>query len=148
MSHRVVRGFQRDRLIELREQAKMTPAELARLADLSPSTVASWERRDGAPDVARLVKVAEVLEVDFSELVDVPREEQMPSDLRIRKGLSQVELARQIGLSTTVIGTFERAEKRWNVVQASKIAAVLGVDIDDLHEAWLRARRRPPGTPA
>jgi transcriptional regulator with XRE-family HTH domain len=94
------------------------------------------------------VRVAQVLGVAVSELVDVDTSVQMPSDLRIRKGLSQIELARATGLSTAVTGAFERAEVGWKDKYATKIAAVLEVSIEELREAWERARRRPPGTPA
>ena len=148
MSQRVQRGFRGERFRELREAAGMTMTDLARLSDLSPSTISSWERGSAAPDVARLVQVASVLGVDVSELVNVDASAQMPSDLRVRKGLSQIELARATGLSTAVTGAFERAEVAWKDKHATKIAAALDVSIEELRQAWERARRRPPGTPA
>lgn len=148
MTHRVIRGFRRDRFRELREQAGMTVTDLARLAEVHRSTITGWEHRGAAPDVERLARVAGVLGVDVAELVDVPADQRMVSDLRIRKGLSQVELARRAGLSTTVVGAFERAEMRWNAVNAVKLAAVLDVTVTELEAAWTRARRRAAGTPA
>ncbi|QFS94655.1 transcriptional repressor DicA (plasmid) [Mycobacterium sp. THAF192] len=59
----MVRGFQRERFTQLRVEAGMTMSDRARLAEVAPSTIASWERRGGAPDVRRLAKVAAVLQV-------------------------------------------------------------------------------------
>ncbi len=148
MSHRVVRGFQLDKFRELREAAGMTIGDLARRAELHPSTISAWERSAGAPDITRLARVAKILGVDYSELVHVDPAERMVSDWRIRKGLSQIELARATGLSTTVVAYFERAEVNWNPVTAEKIAAALDMSVAELAEAWQRARARPPGHPA
>lgn len=143
-----MRGFQLDRFRELRQAAGMTMTDLARLAEVAPSTVSSWERNTGAPDITRLVRVAGVLGVDFTDLVHVDIDQRMPSDWRIRKGLSQIELAREAGLSTAVVAYFERAEVKWNPAHAAKIAATLDMSVTELEAAWQRARVRPPGSPA
>lgn len=123
-------------------------SDLARLSGLSPSTISSWERQAAVPDIARLAAVAQALGVPVGELVDVETGVRMPSDLRTSKGLSQIELARRAGLSTAVVGAFERAEVKWNRSHAERLAAVLEVSVDELQQAWERSRRRPPGTPA
>lgn len=143
-----MRGFQLDRFTELRRAAGMTMTDLARFAEVSPSTISSWERKGGAPDITRLVRVAGVLGVELTELVDVHPDDRMVSDWRIRKGLSQIELARAAGLSTAVVAYFERAEVKWNLGHAEKIAAVLDVTVAELQAAWQRARVRPAGAPA
>ena len=104
-------------------------------------------RRGGAPDIERLSRLCAVLGIEVTDLVHVPDDEAMPSDFRIRKGLTQVQLAAAAGMSTTVLSDFERAESRWSPTKATKIAAVLGVSIDDLERAWQRARTRPAGAP-
>ncbi|QFS94654.1 hypothetical protein FIV07_28165 (plasmid) [Mycobacterium sp. THAF192] len=72
----------------------------------------------------------------------------MPSDWRIANGLSQIELGIRAGISTASVGSFERAEIKWNPATAAKTADVLQMSVEDLHDAWTRARRRPPGSPA
>ena len=143
-----MRGFQVDRFRELREAAGMTMTDLARLAEISPSTISSWERKGAAPDITRLVQAAGVLGVELTELVDVPTNDRMVSDWRVRKGLSQIALAREAGLSTAVVAYFERAEAKWNASHAAKIAAVLDMSEEELQAAWQRARVRPAGSPA
>ena len=126
----------------------MSRGDIARLAEMSPASIHSWLRRGVDPDVERLSRVAKVLEIDMSEFVHVPDDECFPSDLRIRAGLTQVQLATAAGVSTTVLSGFERAETRWSERKGSAIAAVLGVSLDELHKAWERSRTRPAGTPA
>jgi transcriptional regulator with XRE-family HTH domain len=87
MAQRVLRRFQVERLRELREATGITMSDLARLSELSPSTISSWDHGNAAPDIARLVTVSRALGVVVSELVDVDEDARMPSDLRIRKGL-------------------------------------------------------------
>ncbi|MFA7388606.1 MAG: helix-turn-helix transcriptional regulator, partial [Thiohalobacteraceae bacterium] len=88
------------------------------------------------------------LAVRIDDFIDVPEDERFPSDWRLLRGMTQVQLASAAGLSTTVISGFERAETRWDDVKATKIAAALGVDLEVLREAWERARVRPAGSPA
>lgn len=126
----------------------MSRGDIARLAEMSPDTINSWIRRGVDPDIERLSRIAKVLAVDMSEFVHVPDEECLASDLRIRAGLTQVQLAAAAGLSTTVISGFERAETRWNDRKAEAIAKVLGVSVEQLRQAWQRSRTRPPGQPA
>lgn len=150
MGRRVHRGFDREALRAALKAAKangVPRSDLARLAGISVSTLRSWDRRGGAPDIERLSRLCAVLGIEVTDLVHVPDDEAMPSDFRIRKGLTQVQLAAAAGMSTTVLSDFERAESRWSPTKATKIAAVLGISIDDLERAWQRARTRPAGAP-
>lgn len=147
MGRRVRRGFDRELFREAVKASGLPRSDLARLADSSPATIHSWERRGGSPDVERLARIAGVLGVDITAFVHVSDDECFPADLRVRKGLTQVQLAAAAGLSTTVVSGFERAETRWSVKKAEKLAPVLGVSIDVLQQAWQRARARPGGTP-
>ena len=108
MGRRVRRGFDRELFREAVKAAGLPPADLARLADISPATIHSWERRGGSPDVERLARIAAVLGVDITAFVHVSDDECFPADLRVRKGLTQVQLAAAAGLSTTVVSGFER----------------------------------------
>lgn len=147
MSRRVQRGFQRERFTEAVRYTVMTIGDLGRLSDVSPATIRAW-LRGGYPDIERLARVAATLNLELPYLIDVPDTECLPSDLRLRKGLTQVQLAAAVGLSTTVVSGFERAETAWDEGKTAAIAAVLGVSPDILRQAWNRARNRAPGTPA
>lgn len=144
----VIRGFRADRLRELRRAAGLRHSDLARMVDVGKNTPGNWERGHSTPEVERLPLLAEALGVAISELVYVPDDELMPSDLRVRLGIGAVRLAQQVGISTTVLADFERATNKWNSEYAQRIAPVLGVSFEELREAWQRARTRPPGAPA
>lgn len=150
MGRRVHRGFDRDALRAALKTAKangVPRSDLARLAGISAATIRSWDRRGGAPDIERLSRLCGVLGIAITDLVRVPDDEAMPSDLRIRQGLTQVQLAAAAGLSTTVVSAFERAESRWSPTKAARLATVLAVSVEDLEQAWQRARNRPAGAP-
>ncbi len=148
MSRRVSRGFDCARLSALLAAAGMTRSDIARLADISAHTLSAWVNRGVTPDIERLTRVCAVLGAKVTDVVIVDDADCMPSDLRIRRGLTQVQLGAAAGLSTTVVSGFERAETRWSPRKAAKLAPVLGVSVEQLHEAWQRARARPAGAPA
>lgn len=54
---------------ELREERKMTQAELAQSLSISDKTVSKWETGRGLPDIALIEPLAKVLNVSVSELI-------------------------------------------------------------------------------
>lgn len=56
-------------LIALRTRAGMTQAELAEKLNYSDKSVSKWERAEGLPDVAVLVKLGEIFHVSLDDLV-------------------------------------------------------------------------------
>ena len=55
---------------ELREERQLTQNGLAELMDVSFQAVSSWERDEYRPDTEKLVKLAEVLEVSVTAIVE------------------------------------------------------------------------------
>jgi len=53
----------------LREDKKMTQAELASKLDVSPKTISKWETAKGLPDITLLDPLAAVLDVSVMELM-------------------------------------------------------------------------------
>ncbi len=51
---------------------------------------------------------------------------------RLKRNLSQEELAEKAGVHRTYIGMIERAEKNITLTNVEKIAIALGVEISDL----------------
>ncbi len=149
----MIRGFRRDKLIKYRERAKFSQVDLARMVGVTKAAVSHWER-DSTPEVERLTAIVEVLsaalpksKITLDDLVYVKPAERMPSDLRVRLAMGQVQLAARAGMSTTALGGFERGETHWNQDYAERLAPILEVSVDELRAAWDRARLRPPGTP-
>ena len=66
--------------------------------------------------------------------------------LRVEKGMTQAELAREIGISTTSLARLERnAVMNPPIGWLANAAIVLGVELEDLIEPWMRdwhGRRR------
>lgn len=52
--------------------------------------------------------------------------------LREKKGWSQEELARRVGLHRTYIGSIERSERNISLINIEKIAKAFKVNISDL----------------
>ncbi len=55
---------------------------------------------------------------------------------RLRKGLSQEELAVRAGLHRTYIGMIERAEKNITIVNIERIATALEMEIGELFKRY------------
>ena len=53
----------------LREQKKLTQAQLAEMIDISPKTISKWETAKGMPDISLLDSLAAALDVSVMELM-------------------------------------------------------------------------------
>ena len=60
--------------IRIARKGKMTQAELADLIGVHETTIRRWELGDRIPDVGMLQKISEVLQVPFSEFIDVGKD--------------------------------------------------------------------------
>ena len=94
VSQRINRGFNRDRFSTYITDSEVSRSDLARLADVSIAAIRAWEGGKREPDVERLARVCAVLRVEVTDVVNVPDDECMPSDLRIRCGRTASELPR------------------------------------------------------
>lgn len=146
MSRSVMRGFDGDRLRALREKRGLSIAELGRAAGLGRGTVGKWERGAGAPQVDALASVASALGVRIDELVKVAVDDRTLVDWRILTGKTQMELAKELDVSTPALSAMERGEVRLTDARADALAAALGISIDEVQRAFERVRHRPMGT--
>lgn len=148
MSRRVLRGFNRAKLLQARDHAGLSRQDLARLARTGRATIDNWENGRTTPQIDVLVRVAAVLKLSIAELIDIPPDQRYPGDLRILRGLTQPQLAAATGLSTTTVGAIERGEVALTKHNAEGIAEALHITESTYCQAYERARTRPPGTPA
>ena len=162
MSRRILRGFDRSALVAARNRIGLGPAELARIADVSAGAVYSWERGDAAPGVDTLARVAKALGVPITELVRIPEGERFLGDLRVMAGLTQPQLAKMSGMSTSSLAQLERGQARIKTEVAQRIADALSskfegdsdlvafgaspVTVQQVLDAHERVRTRPPHT--
>ena len=151
MSRRVLRGFDPDAFRQARLAYKrkgISPQDLGRLADVGESTIWSWENGTRAPNIDKLMAAIAVLGVPVSRVVRISPGKLMLADLRNLAGLTQPELAKRAGMTTTSLSKLERAETHLTEAKAKALAPLLGVSPDEVAAAWQRAKERPPGTPA
>lgn len=73
-----------------------------------------------------------------------PAQGALLADLRAAAGLSQAELARLVGVSSANIGFWELSDKPPRSEVLPKLAAVLGVSVEDLIAGRKPARRGGP----
>ncbi|MBH5144258.1 helix-turn-helix transcriptional regulator [Rhodococcus erythropolis] len=148
MSRRMMRGFSPAALKKAREARKVGRAALARSAGVSSSTVRRWENGQVSPGVDLLAQVAVVLGIEISDVVLVPVGTRYPGDWRVLKGLTQMQLAAAVGVTTEVIGAIERGERVVPDAIATKLAKKLGISVEELVAANRRAHDRGIDEPA
>ncbi|MFI2561981.1 helix-turn-helix transcriptional regulator [Nocardia farcinica] len=146
MTRRPLRGFDRERLIDLRTEKGYTRGDLARFAEVSVAAVRSWESGQATPQVDRLARVANALEVPLSDLVRIPPHERYLGDLRVQAGLTQPQLALEIGISTASLSSLELGETALRESVAERLGKALGLGTAEVCAAYERSRTRPPGT--
>ncbi|MGN0040492.1 helix-turn-helix transcriptional regulator [Rhodococcus sp. (in: high G+C Gram-positive bacteria)] len=146
MTRRPLRGFDRERLIDLRTEKGYTRGDLARFAEVSVAAVRSWESGQATPQVDRLARVANALEVPLSDLVRIPPHERYLGDLRVQAGLTQPQLALEIGISTASLSSLELGETALRESVAERLGKALGLGTAEVRAAYERSRTRPPGT--
>lgn len=142
-----MRGFDPAALVAAREAKGWNAARLAREADIGLSTLRYWERGAGSPEPDNLARVADALGVPVAQLVRVRDGAQTLADARVLAGLTQPQLGRLTGISTTSIGALERAEIRLSEERAQLLADALDLSVDDIKNAYAAARDRADDVP-
>lgn len=110
----------------------MTQAQLAEAIGTDQRKVSEWERGVFDVPVSMLVRLSKVLGLPVeSMLSEMPVKDSSIAAARKAKGLTQVELARAIGVSQGLISTYEKGA---HVPEKTlvRIVEVLGVRIDDI----------------
>ncbi|MFI7166914.1 helix-turn-helix transcriptional regulator [Rhodococcus erythropolis] len=123
----------------------MTRGDLARAAGLSVTAIADWESRRRTPQVDSLAQVAAALKCEIGVFVEMRPGDRSLADLRILAGLTQPQLGKLVGISTTVISSLERAESGLSNDRAAALAKALNVDVETIKAGYAKARNRAPG---
>lgn len=147
MSRRVLRGFSPTEFADTRRRRGLSVGELARLADVGVSTIHSWESGRSTPQVDLLARVMRILDAPITQVVVIEPANRYPGDWRVIKGLTQPELAAAAKVSTSTLRGIERAEFALTETNATTLAGLLGISVDEYQHCYNRARQRPPGTP-
>ncbi|WP_258359910.1 helix-turn-helix domain-containing protein [Moorella sulfitireducens] len=118
------------RLRRLREQKGITLSELSRRSGVSLAHISEIERSRSTASLKTLEKLAAVLEVSPSSLLRSAQEDTLGNKLkrlREKMGLTQKELAQQVGISHSLIGQIETDRIQPSLATLSSLAEALGV---------------------
>lgn len=148
MTRRVMRGFRPEALIEARQSKELSKSDVGRMAGVDAASIGRWEAGLRSPQVDALVKVLDALDCAITDVVRISEADRYPGDWRVLRGLTQPELGKAAALSTSAVGRIERGEGALSLPVALKLSAVLQISVDELMEAFARAKGRPPGDPA
>lgn len=111
-----------------RENAGLTQAALAECIGANPAIVNLWETRGVCPTVRNLALLAEALGLAVGDLYESDTTTAGSlADLRVGAGLSQLDLAKQVGVSQTLVSRWERAKARPTWEEITRYASALGL---------------------
>jgi len=121
--------FDADKLRRTRVAAGLSRHALAERIGANPSLVKSWETRGVKPTVRNLSRVADALGLAVNDLYqpDASSEGSLV-DLRVAAGLSQRELAEQLGVSQATMTRWEGGRARPNWYDITRYAKALEVE--------------------
>jgi len=98
----------------LRRRFELTQGELAKLLDVSPTTITSWQRGKSRPRKDRLARIATLRKMTRAQVDEALGRPAAPpvkpariKALRKKLGLSQAALARALGVSTGSVAGWE-----------------------------------------
>jgi transcriptional regulator with XRE-family HTH domain len=83
----------------------------------------------------------------MADLVVVPPESRYMPDLRVQAGLTQPQLAKALGISTTTLSSIEWGYLDIGADLLDRYAEVVGTSRAELLATWERTHARPPGPP-
>lgn len=132
----VVRGFSGARLRQRRTERGFTTDDLGDLAGVSPPVVSGWETGRYLPTPHLLGRVAAALHITIQDLVVLPPEKALLSDLRTQAGLTQADVAEVLEISPSSLGRIEKGRKPADEEIATKLAELYGVSEDQVLRAW------------
>ena len=129
-----------DLLRRLRHERRLSRHELAQRAGVSHGSIVHYETGRSHPNPQRIPHLARALDAPEDELAQLlpPPKETTPfgrtlRELRVRRGLTQRELAAQTGCDVTVIWRYESGRGQSAPQKLGAIAAALDVPLRQLH---------------
>lgn len=145
------RRISKERITGLRMKLQLTRVAFARLLDVSPVSVASWERGNTTPRAKQMAKIAEVRDMDKNTLKKlfegkglevIPVVSQNTASVssfkdkllafRTAHGLSQAQLALLLGVSKGSICNWEAGRSSPRTAQEAKIEALPSLSTDEI----------------
>jgi transcriptional regulator with XRE-family HTH domain len=113
-----------DHIKARRLDLKLTKRQLSFNLNVSDVTIYLWEKNKVRPSLAQIPKIIEFLGQDPFEKETANLGERIRENRRVR-GLSQRELAAQLGIDSTTLGSWERGEHRPTKNKFEKLKSAL-----------------------
>lgn len=110
----------------------LTQKALAEAIGVRTPQISAWELGTLSPSVDALAKIAKVLDVSMEELISVPQSKTNLKELRKAAGVTQVQLAKIIGVAQSQYSSYESGAFTIPEDKLALIAETLGVGIDDI----------------
>ncbi|MDA0251816.1 MAG: helix-turn-helix transcriptional regulator [Actinomycetota bacterium] len=128
--------FDARKLREARLALGLNQVQAAQRVGVDPSVFNSWESRGCRPSVRNLARVAAALGLSVSDLYASDSDAVGTlTDLRVKAGLTQRQLAVELGVNQTMVSSWERGLARPTPDQAGLYAVIAGCDEDTLSAA-------------
>lgn len=127
--------------------AGLNQQDFAKRIGVEQATVSRWESGIRSPHPTRIKRIAAVLGIEPSELIDQSealKEGLVLRQYRERAGLSQANLAARLELHPASISNFE-VGRYWPKPYVAAWAKQLGISQREFRAAWERARDQQPG---
>ncbi|MFG3259037.1 helix-turn-helix domain-containing protein [Streptomyces sp. NPDC048172] len=130
-----VQDFDPAALIEVRERAGLSQADLAHAAGAGANSIGRWERGKGAPSPRLFASLAEALNVPPSRLLRPLREDADLASLRTRVGLRQEDVAERLGVQASDVSELELGTGKMRAQWAGVLQELFDVSLEDLTRA-------------
>jgi|LGVF01.2.fsa_nt_gb transcriptional regulator with XRE-family HTH domain len=131
-----------EKIKKIRKEKGLTQKELGELLGVSDTMIGKWEGNNRKPKIDTLRKIANALQIDFTELMDNNQHEDLSEktrdltkkirQLRVLKKLTQLELAEKAGVSLITIRRCEKEKQNLTIDTLYKIANALEIDLSEL----------------
>ena len=127
------RRFNDSPIAKARFAKGMTQKELADAIGAKQAQISAWERGAIPPSVDVLVRIASALDIDVVKLM-TPRNQSNNNikELRTAKGLTQVELAKILGIAQSTYSAYESGANEFSEEMLQRIADALEISVDDI----------------
>ena len=135
-----IRSFNGAALRQARINRGLSHDALGRLTGQARPNLIAWEQGRHRPTPRLLVALAQALDIDPLELLDVTEDTATLPDLRGRAGLATVDVAGHLGIHPTTYRRLERGRAPLSQDTAATLAALFDTTPACITEAYARAR--------
>lgn len=121
-------------LKELRKKFNITQEKLAHDINVKQNTISNYENGSSEPDLETIKKLAKYFNVTIDYLLNTTNSDIMfrLRDLRVKKGISQKNLAESLNISRESISKYENGEQEPSYATLKRISKYFDVSIDFL----------------